>query len=88
MDSHHQLSQWLGSGASAAAIIGAFLGWAPAIAALIAGIWYCVQIYESRTVQRYMAGRRLRKLARLKARVLMLEAQSKDPLPGFDDDDR
>ncbi len=60
------------------------LGLAPAFAAIIAFIWYCIQIYESATVQRWLATRRVRKLARLKARVLMLEAQSKAALPGPD----
>jgi hypothetical protein len=37
--------------------------------------WYCIQIYESATVQRIIATRRIRKIARLKARVIMMEAQ-------------
>jgi hypothetical protein len=89
MDTNHPISQWLGNGASAVAIIGGFLGWAPAIGALVAAAWYSIQIYESATVQRWVANRRIRKIARMKARVIMLEAQARDPLPGgktsFDD---
>jgi hypothetical protein len=69
------INQWVGNIVSVGAIIGTFMGWAPAIAALVAMGWYCIQIYESATVQRIIATRRIRKIARLKARVIMMEAQ-------------
>lgn len=84
----HSVSQWVGNGFSVLAIVGGFLGWAPAIGALVAAIWYSIQIYESATVQRWVANRRVRKIARLKARVIMMEAQARAPLPlpkSFDD---
>ncbi len=56
------------------------MGLAPAIAAAVGGIWYLIKIYESATVQRWVNARRVRKLARLKARVIMLEAQGREPL--------
>lgn len=76
----HPVSQWAGNVISAAAIISTFLGWAPAVAALAGGVWYVIKIYESATVQHWVNARRMRKIARLKARVLMLEAQSRPPL--------
>lgn len=79
---HSTVNQWLGNGLSIGAIASTLVGWTPAIAAIVALIWYIIQIYESATVQRWLANRRVRKLARLKARVLMLEAQGKPPLPG------
>jgi hypothetical protein len=60
------------------------MGWAPGIAALVALIWYLIQIYESATVQRWVANRRIRKIARMKAKVMMLEARHRDPLRGLD----
>src|SRR6185369_7596570 len=71
----HPLSMWITSLLSSGAIVAALLGHLPAIAAGVAAIWYLVQIWESATVQRWRAARRVRKLARLKARVLLLEAR-------------
>ena len=82
---HHNISQWVGSAISAAAILSSMLGWAPAFGALVAAIWYLIKIYESATVQRWMHTRRIQKLARLKARVIMLEAQSRSALPWPED---
>lgn len=81
-DDHSTISQWLTNGVAGSAIITSILGIVPVFAALVALIWYLIQIYESLTVQRWLSLRRVRKLARLKARVLMMEAQSHPPLPG------
>jgi hypothetical protein len=85
----HNVSQWVGNVVSVSAIITSALGWAPALAALVAMVWYAVQIYESETVRRWRAGRTIRKLARMKARVIMLEAQYRGLLAlpkSFDED--
>jgi uncharacterized protein HemY len=79
---HQSLSQWVGNVISGGTVIGVLAGFVPAVAAFVALVWYLIQIYESATVQRWRATRRARTLARLKARVLMLEAQAKLPLPG------
>lgn len=71
----HNVSQWVGNVVSVSAIVTSALGWAPALAALVAMLWYAVQIYESETVRRWLAGRRLRRLAKLRVRVTMLEVQ-------------
>lgn len=84
MDSSN-VSMWVGNALSIGAIIGSFAGWAPAIAAVVALIWYLIQIFESKTVQRWMSERRMRKLARLKARVIMIEAKARRRLPGPDE---
>lgn len=80
----HILS-WVGNGASVGAIVSTLAGWLPPAAAFIALIWYVIQIYESNTVQAWVRNKRTRKIARMKARVLMMEAQNKPALPGFDD---
>lgn len=49
-------------GISAVAIVGAMVGILPAFAAIAAIIWYSVQIYESRTVQKHLRRRRLRRI--------------------------
>lgn len=89
MESHSSaINQWLGNIFSAGAIITTALGWVPAIAAIVGLIWYLIQIYESATVQRWLATRRIRKIARMKARVIMMEARHVAPLTlpkGFDD---
>lgn len=76
------INQWVGNIFSVGAIVTTIMGLAPAFAALVALVWYLLQIYESATVQRWFATRRVRKLAQLKARVLMMEAQAKSALPG------
>lgn len=82
MDDGHSISQWVGNGLGGAAIVTSLVGFLPAFAAMIALAWYLIQIYESKTVQHWLLMRRSRKLVRLKARVLMMEAQGKPPLQG------
>ncbi len=87
MHASTDLHSWAGNIFSAAAIVGTFMGWLPALAAGVGMCWYLIKIYESVTVQRWVAARRARKIARLKARVLLMEAQNLPPLPGpFDED--
>jgi len=78
------INQWVGNIFSAGAIVSTAMGWLPAIAAAMGGLWYLIQIYESATVQRWVATRRIRKIARMKARVMMLEARHRAPLRGLD----
>jgi len=80
MDQHSTLNLWVGNVISASAILTTLLGLVPAIAAIVALLWYLVQIYESNTIQTWLKNRRLRKLARLKARVIMLQAQLAQPV--------
>lgn len=49
---------------SGAAIASALMQWLPPLAALGGVIWYALQIYESKTVQRIVRARRIK--ARLK----------------------
>lgn len=44
---------------SITAILGTFAGFLPPLAALMAMIWYAIQVYESRTVQKLIHGRPL-----------------------------
>lgn len=78
----HDLNTWVGNAFSVGAIVSTIFGWVPAIAAIVALCWYLIQIYESATVQRWISDRRIRRLARMKARVLMMEAQQRRALPG------
>jgi len=79
------LPQWAGNIFSLGAILGAFVGWLPAFAALIALAWYLIQIFESHTVQRWLHTRRERKIAYYTARVHQLRAQQKKLDPASDD---
>lgn len=79
MDADHHLTNWFGNAVSVGAIAGTMAGWLPAVSAIVALIWYMIQIYESKTVQEWIAARRARKIARLKARVILLEAQFYQP---------
>lgn len=77
MDDFSGFNVWLAHGLSGAAILGTIVGWLPPLAAGIALIWYCIQIGESKTVRGYLARRRARKLAKLHAAILKLEATEK-----------
>ena len=59
-----------------ATILGTVLGWVPPIAAVLAMIWYSIEIYESKSFQRILADRRARRVIRLRARILQLEQLS------------
>lgn len=48
--------------ASAGAILGALGGWLPPAAAFIGMVWYCIQIFETKTVQDWIKRRRTRKV--------------------------
>jgi hypothetical protein len=62
------------------AIVTVIVGWLPPITAFVALVWYMIQISESKPVKRWRHRRAAIKLARLKARVMMLEAKTL-PLP-------
>jgi hypothetical protein len=74
MSGDHFLA-WVGNSISIGAIISTLLGWTPSIAAVVALIWYLIQIFESATLRNWFAKRRLHRLTRLRAEVLMLEAR-------------
>lgn len=66
-------------GAGALVILGAFAQLLPPIAAILAGMWYLVQIYESKTIQSYMHRSRIRrwsnKLRKIEAERLVVLAE-------------
>lgn len=63
----------------AGAIVAAALGYLPAVAAGVALFWYLIQIWESRTVQHWLANRQMvrkaKKIARLRAKEKVISAQ-------------
>lgn len=84
----HPASTWINNAIGTGTLIAVFAGYIPAMGAMVALVYYVIQIYESETVQRWLAGRRVRKIARLKARVIMMEARSRVAplLPSTPDD--
>lgn len=74
MDDHHYLLSWFGNIASFGAIVTTMAGLLPPIGALVAIIWYLIQISESASFQRWLHTRRERKIAKLRAKLLELEA--------------
>jgi len=67
---------------SASAIVATFAGLLPPLAGLAGLIWYCVQIWESKTVQKHVRVWRLKqraaRLARLQAEVKVLKQDTVD----------
>lgn len=83
MDDIH-VGYWLGHLFSTGAILGTLWGVFPVIAAMVAFIWYCIQIYESSPVQNWLHQRRKRALKRLERRVKCLQEQIRDADAGDD----
>ena len=88
MENSYDLSHWVGHIVSGAAILGNWSGmisgFATSVAAIVAFSWYAVQLYESKSVQRFLTTRRERKIAALRVRLAQLEAQKlkEDSDPG------
>ena len=68
---------WIGHTLSLGSIVGALAGFFPAVASLVALIFYLFQIYENKTFQLWLRNRRIKKLAKLKAKMLVLETLEK-----------
>lgn len=85
MDGQNNPITWIISTAATTAIFTTLMGFVPTVAAIVALVWYLIQIYESDTFKRWRAERRVRKLARLKARVLMLESKPAPLPPGIEE---
>lgn len=72
--SNIDLTPVIGHTVSIGGLVSYYIGWLPAPAALIAFVWYAIQIYESNTVQNWRNRRRERKISRLKRQLAILEA--------------
>lgn len=70
--SHNRAFNLSIDGLSIAAIAGTFAGWLPPLAALAGILWYAVQIWESKTVQKRV------RLWKLKARAKRLARTQAD----------
>ena len=75
MDQHNTLINWTINGVAIGTIITSIMGVIPAMAALAAAIYYLVQVWESETVRQWRESRRLKKIASLRAKILLLEAE-------------
>ena len=79
---------WVAHILSLFAIGGSLFGLIPAFAAILAVIWYVLEIWENKTVQRMLRARKLRKLVKLRARAVALELSIRNAdgnLQGLDD---
>lgn len=81
----HTLIYWLGNFASASAIVTTLLGILPSVAAIVALVWYLIQIYESQTIQVWIAKRRVQRIARLQAKLLILTSKPAPLPPGMEE---
>jgi len=83
MNSDHSFANWIGNVFGVGTLAATWAGWMPTVATILAStvalIWYMIQIHESETVRRYLASRRARKVAKLRAKLILLEGTP--PLP-------
>jgi chromate transport protein ChrA len=75
MDIHERMNTIISYVVAPGVLVATVAAALPPLAALVAIVWYLVQIYESKTVQRWLATRQQRRLARMKAAVMMAEAK-------------
>lgn len=75
----HSTFSWVGNSVALGAIVSTIVGLVPAVAALLALIWYIIQIYESETTKKWLAARKARKIIRLKIELAKLEIKSTPP---------
>ena len=75
MENQFDVSHVLGHLVSLGAIFGTVSGIVPAIAALVALIWYALQIWENKSVQTYIRTRRMRKIVKLRAKLVKAQAR-------------
>lgn len=75
----HPVTYWIGNSVALGAIVSTIIGIIPAVAALLALIWYVIQIYESETTKLWLAKRKARKIIRLKIALAKLEIKSNQP---------
>lgn len=54
MQPHERIVLYTADAISATAVVGTLLGYLPSAAALAGLIWYAIQIWESKTVQRIL----------------------------------
>lgn len=66
------LIHWAMHGTAGVTIVGALSGVLPPFVALIGGIYYAIQVYESKTVQDWLARRRISKIAKLRKKLAQL----------------
>lgn len=64
---------WTAHIVSPVAFIGTLLGFLPGATAVIIFLFYSVQLYESKSVQKWIANRRERRLQKLRMKIQCLE---------------
>lgn len=69
------INAWIGHSLSISALIGVAMGFFTPLAALATTIWFCVQIWESQTVQGVRKRHRERRIARLELRLEELRGE-------------
>jgi hypothetical protein len=72
------INQWLGNIASVGAIVASYAGWVPSIVALVALVWYLIQIKESNTFTDWRKKRMRHQLERIHQKAARLEMQLVD----------
>lgn len=74
MENHTTIAQWVGNVSGAGAIIASMLGYLPAMGALIAIVWYAIQIRESDTYKEWRNQRQRDRIAKLERELTRLKS--------------
>ena len=74
-DHSSYLGTWVGNIVALSAVVSSLAGLLPVAAALIAIVWYAIQIRESETYRNWRRNRRRTRLLKLRERMHFLQAQ-------------
>lgn len=69
---------------AAGTVVAAFVGWLPPIAGLLSVVWFCIQIYESRSFQGWLSRSKDRRISRLEDRLHSMRASRVSQAPSSD----
>lgn len=66
----------IGDTTALVAIGSSLVGWISPLAAIVALVWYAIQIWESRTIRSFVQARAQRRIMRLKAKLASLQIRT------------
>ena len=70
--------------AAVGTVAATIVGWLPSIAGLLSVVWFCIQIYESRSFQGWLSRSKDRRISRLEDRLHSMRASRVSQAPSSD----
>jgi hypothetical protein len=77
MDGHTNWITWVWHSLAGSAVVGSLAGFLPPLAAVMAVIWYAIQIHESKSVRNWLHRRREKRIVAIQSKLASLQLQQK-----------